>query len=1118
MISHFINNPVKVAVGVLLVVLFGLIAVFQIPVELTPQVEKQWLSVRTVWPGAGPEEIEREIIYEQEKQLKAVPGMKYILSNCNNSQAYINMGFDTHVDINEALVKVNSRLQQVRSYPETALEPTISSGTDRTPEIANFNIVPRPPSDQQLAAFAAEHPKLAQQINAVRKLDVPTVLLERLQILAKEHPELEQLLPTDVDIATQWRFVEDHVAAAFGRLNGVARTWVWGGQRQEMRVVVDPDRLAALGLKLTDVRAVLRERNRDAPAGQLDEGKRKFDVRVMGRYTSPEQIEQEVVTVVNGSPVYVSDIATVELGYRSTLDSAATHFATDCLRLGIVKEAGANILDVMEDVVRVREELNEGVMKQRGLLLYQSYDDTEYINAAIGSVQFNMALGAILTTVVLLVFLRSTRSTLIVGLAIPVCIIGTFLCLRIFGRSLNVVSMAGMSFAIGMLVDNAVVVLENIYRHYQMGAGRVDAAEKGTNEVWGATLASTLTTLAVFIPILFVQEEAGQLFRDIALAISCGVGLSLIVSVVVIPTAAAKILRREHQGQAENVDTESIWMQLMQPVDRLAGEFADRVVQLNRRLQASVAAQATSALLFVGGACLIAYSLMPSVEYLPNGNRNSVRGSFQAPPGYNTARVLELGNEFYDRVRPYAEQKGGDGSGNHSKPPPKVTDYTFGAYMGNGYLSAKSDEPLRASELIPLLSSLSKKLPGVEAHFNQLGLFNNSWGSSSRNIEVHVIGPDLDRLVELATRVRSGVQEILPEAGTRPEPSLEMGKPELRVLPDKVRVAEAGLSNNDIGFTVDAFIDSAYADKYILDGDEIDLALVIDGDGSQDDRQLEEVPIPTAAGTIVPLSSLADVEMVSSLQSIRRINRERAITINVTPPDGVPLAAAIDSIENEIVAPLEESGELDGLYRISMSGTADKLRDTWDALWLNFLVAVLITYLLMAALFESWVYPLVIMVSLPLAAVGGIVGLRLVGLFVTQHLDIITMLGFVILIGTVVNNAILIVHQALNFMRLEGDSPNEAVVKSVSTRIRPIFMTTITTTFGLLPLVLIQGAGAELYRGLGAVVLGGLVLSTVFTLFLVPSLFTLMHTLTSGIGRWLGREAKVHQSPQLNLS
>lgn len=1119
MITTFINNPVKVAVGVLLIVLFGLIAVFQMPVELTPQVEQQWLSVSTMWPGAGPEEIEREIVYEQEKQLKAVPGMKYINSTCSNSRARVSLGFDIDTDMSEALVKVNSRLQQVQRYPETALEPTIYSGTDRSPEIANFNIIPRPPTEEQLDKFAKQHPELQRAIAEAKLLRPPTVMLERLQLLAIQHPQLVPLLPT-VDIIEQTQFVEDYVEAAFGRVPGVARTWVWGGKRKEMRVIVDPGKLAALGLKLTDLRAVLRERNRDAPAGQLNEGKRKFDVRVMGRYTSPEQIENEVLTVVNGSPVYVRDVATVKLGFRATLDSAATHFATDTLRMGIVKEPGANVLDVMKGVVEVRDELNEGVLKKRGLLLYQSYDDTEYINAAIGTVQFNMLLGAALTTIVLLLFLRSVRSTLIVGLAIPVSIVGTFLCLRIFGRSLNVVSLAGMSFAIGMLVDNAVVVLENIYRHHQMGATRVEAARRGTYEVWGATLASTLTTLAVFIPILFVQQEAGQLFRDIALAISCGVGLSLIVSVIVIPTAASKFLSDrpkpapdgDGNGRLDAAATrQTSWAaRLIKPLDVAASNIAQSVVRLNQFLQRSLFLQVSNVMLFVVGAVLLAYFLMPAVEYLPNGNRNSVRGSLVMPAGYNTDRVIEVGNQFYQRVRPFAEREASDAIPNTNGEaettvslPPKIVDYTFGAYMGRGYLSAKSEEPLRAGELIPLLESLADSLPGVEAHLNQLGLFSSGWVSSGRVIEVHVLGPDLARLVELAKQVRARLADVLPDARALPRPSLEMGKPELRVLPDKLRAAEAGLSNSDIGFTVDAFIDSAYADKYILDGEEIDLALVMKADG-QGEANLEEVPIPTADGTIVPLSALADVELSSSLESILRINRERAITLYVTPPEGVPLAEAIQIIEDKIVAPLGESGELEGLYRIRMSGTADKLRDTWAALRMNLLIAVLITYLLMAALFESWSYPLVIMVSLPLAAVGGIVGLRVIGLFTTQHLDIITMLGFVILIGTVVNNAILIVHQALNYMRHEGDSPNDAVVRSVSTRIRPIFMTTITTTFGLLPLVLIQGAGAELYRGLGSVVLGGLLLSTLFTLFLVPSLFSLMHTFTSALANKFG--------------
>lgn len=1110
MIDVFINNPVKVAVGVLLLALFGVIAVFQMPVELTPHVEQQWLSVSTMWPGAGPEEIEREIVYEQEKQLKAVPGMKYISSQCSNSRARVSMGFDATADMNEALVKVNSRLQQVSRYPETALEPTIRSGTDYTPEVANFNIIPRPPSDEQLDEFVKQHPQLSDQIHAARLLSPPTVMLERLQALAKDHPEIIPLLPT-VDVIEQTQFVEDYVEAAFGRVPGVARTWLWGGKRKEMRVVVEPNKLAALGLKLTDIRAVLRERNRDAPAGQLDEGKRKFDVRVMGRYTSPEQIENEVVTVVNGAPVYIKDLATVELGYRATLDSAATHFATDCLRLGIVKEPGANILDVMNGIVQVRDDLNSGVLRKRGLLLYQSYDDTEYINAAISSVRLNMLMGGVLTTLVLLMFLRSTRSTLIVGLAIPVSIVGTFLCLRLFGRSLNVVSLAGMSFAIGMLVDNAVVVLENIYRHYQMGASREEAARRGTMEVWGATLASTLTTLAVFIPILFVQQEAGQLFRDIALAISCGVGLSLIVSVVVIPTAAAKFLRREAGARDNGAPDgphgkQKLSSRLLRPIDAAAGIVPRTVIALNRRLQQSLVLRVANVAVFVVGAIFLAYALMPPVEYLPNGNRNSVRGSLELPAGYNTTQVIEVGNEFYENVRPYAETKGGNAAKSDvargKRLPPKIVDYTYGAYMGRGYLSAKADEPLRAGELVPLLASLTDSLPGVEAHLNQLGLFSSGWERTSRVIEVHILGPDLVRLVELAKQVRSRLSELLPDARALPRPSLQMGKPELRVLPNKLRAAEAGLSNSEIGFTVDACIDSAFADKYILDGDEIDLALVLQSEG-RNNENLDDVPIPIADGTIVPLSSLADIELSSSLESIQRINRERAITLLVTPPDGVALADAIQLIEDEIVAPMEANGDLDGLYRVGMSGTADKLRDTWAALRLNFLIAVMITYLLMAALFESWSYPLVIMVSLPLAAVGGIIGLRIIGLFTTQHLDIITMLGFVILIGTVVNNAILIVHQALNYMRFDGETPNSAVVKSVSTRIRPIFMTTITTTFGLLPLVLIQGAGAELYRGLGSVVLGGLLLSTVFTLFLVPSLFTLMHTLTSTISRWL---------------
>lgn len=1105
LITAFINNPVKVAVGVLLLVLFGVLAVFDMPVELTPKVEKQWLSVSTLWPGAGPEEIEREIIYEQERQLNAIPGMKEIESSSSNSRGRVMMNFDVSTDMNEALVKVNSRLQQVTQYPQTALEPTIYSGTDDSDSVATFNVIPRPPDEDQLVAFAASHPELADVVTELRQLHPPTVLLQGIQEQLPQHPELEELLPGDTDIVTHSRFVEDYVAAALGRVDGVARTWVWGGQEEEMRVTVDPSRLAVLNLTLTDVRNTLRARNQDAPAGQLNEGKRRFDVRVMGRYTDPEQIRQEVLTVINDTPVTIGDVAEVELKRRMQRDSSASHFATRSLRMRVIKEPGANLLEVMDEIQQVARDLNNGVLRQRGLLLYQTYDDTEYVTKAIDSVRFNMLLGAALTTIVLLLFLRSGRSTLIVGTAIPVSIVGTFLCLRLLGRTLNVVSMAGMSFAIGMLVDNAVVVLENIYRHHQKGEPPFEAACRGTIEVWGATLASTLTTLAVFIPILFVREEAGQLFRDIALAISCGVGLSLLVSVIVIPTAAARMLRHTARGtDPDEQSTDSLggrihawFMLLLAPVDWIARGVTTLVISLNRRIQASVALQLLSVLFFVGGGIALTWAMVPPVEYLPGGNRNSVRARLVPPPGYNVTQIQEIGDTVYERVRPYISGTGEpDSSAEDSatlSDAPQIADYTFGAFGGKGYISTKATDPQRAHELVDLLKSITGSIPGVQGYVNQTGLFQGGWGSSSREIELHIVGPDLNRLVQLGAEIRDEIVERIPGATAYPRPTLAMAKPELRVEANKVRVAEAGLTTDDVGYTVDAYIESAFADKYILDGEEIDLSIAVKNEEA-DGLPLEEIPIPTATGEILPLSALAEVNLASGLDSIRHIDRQRAITLEVTPPEAIPLATAIETIENEIVAPLDERGELNGLYHISLSGTADQLRQTWAALRLNFMIAVLITYLLMAALFESWSHPLIIMVSLPLASVGGILGLRLVGLFTLQHLDILTMLGFVILVGTVVNNAILIVHQALNFMRRDGMPADRAVVESVSTRIRPIFMTTITTTIGLLPLVVVNGAGAELYRGLGSVVLGGLVVSTVFTLFLVPSLFSLMHS------------------------
>jgi len=398
---------------------------------------------------------------------------------------------------------------------------------------------------------------------------------------------------------------------------------------------------------------------------------------------------------------------------------------------------------------------------------------------------------------------------------------------------------------------------------------------------------------------------------------------------------------------------------------------------------------------------------------------------------------------------------------------------------------------MRARELLPLVQGMGFTQPGTFGIAVQASLFEQGL-TAGRNIDIEISGPELPRLVELGQRVLMQAMQAVPGARVIPRPSLDLSNPEVHVLPRWTVAADLKMSGRELGYAVNSLVDGAYAGDYFRGGKRIDLTLVGRPDFAGSTQQLNDLPIATATGDLVPLSALADVELSSGPEQINRRERQRAITIQVSPPASMALEDAMDRITEQIITPLQESGELGAEYQLNLAGTADKLAATWDALRFNVLLALLITYLLMAALFESWLYPFVIILSVPLGAVGGVAGLQLLNQFVLQPLDVLTMLGFVILIGTVVNNPILIVHQSLNLIREQNLEPNKAILESVRTRVRPIFMTTLTTVLGLLPLVLFPGAGSELYRGLGSVVLGGLLVSTIFTLALVPTLFSLM--------------------------
>lgn len=1209
-IEAFVRNPVKVAVGVLLVVLFGVIAIFRMPLQLTPEVQIPTITIETRWPGASPQEVEREIIQEQEEQLKGVENLVKLSSECMDSSGKITLEFVVGTDITKALLIVSSRLQQVPEYPLDADEPVITtSGSGNA--IAWFILSERLPTDatirkfqetyprladdldavvrahneglaslrlrrlfdkspefqqlrpgrldtEKLVAFQQQNPQLAELLEPVFQANDSTEAVWQLRHLIAERPEFADLAPTPIDVPKERKFAEDFIEARFERVDGVSNSNVFGGQDPELQVVVDPRRLAARNLTIADLRRALQLQNQDTSGGDFWEGKRRYVVRTLGQFRSPEEVAKTVVAVRDSTPVFVKDVADVQLGYRKPA-SMVRRFGTESIAVNAERESGANVMAVMEGLRATNRELNDELLYPRGLQLVQVYDETEYIESAVGLVNQNIILGGSLTVIVLMLFLHlSTRTflvvpiifvtavaavvltpwlfvitlavilaagfwfargALVVSLAIPTSVVGTFLLLNLMGRSLNVISLAGLAFAIGMLVDNAVVVLENVYRHYAMGDPPVTAAVRATKEVWGAVIASTLTTIAVFIPVVFVQEEAGQLFLDIALAICCAVGLSLLVSVTVIPTASARLFHGQDEeddlktpaATSRAVRRSSKWLSplgwLLATLGRM---FVDHVVWVNLWVQQRTWRRLTVIIVLVGASVVISYQLWPPVEYLPTGNRNLVFGILLPPPGYNLNKQAELGQRLERSLQPYWDFDEEDLE-EWDKPLPPIDDFFYVAAGRQVFMGLRAADPMRAAQMVPMVYQVSGRIPGTFVMASQMSLFGRDL-TAGRTIDIEITGPQLERLVMLGGQIIGQVgQEIRVElpgsteeepqyatAMAFPKPSLDLSNPEIHVKRKSIQAGDLGVDATELGYTVNALVDGAYATDYFTGGDKIDLVILGAPEYAGRTQDLEALPIATPAGQWVPLGALAEVDIEGGPEQINRRERERAITIQVMPPPQMALEEAIGKINTQIVGPIRQSGQLAGGYKIRLSGTADKLRTTWDALKWNVLLALIITYLLMAALFESWLYPLVVIFSVPLGAVGGIAGLYVLNIYLAamgstpQLLDVLTMLGFVILIGTVVNNAILIVHQSLNHIRFDEMNHREAILESVRSRIRPIFMTTATTVCGLSPLVFFPGAGSELYRGLGAVVLGGLVVSTMFTLLLVPTLFSLM--------------------------
>ena len=1042
LIHTAIYRPIAVISAVLMIVLFGLVALKTIPIQLAPDVNRPIITVTTFWPGAAPAEVEREIVNRQEEQFSGLEGLESITGRAEPGRSRISLEFSVGANMDRALLLVANRLDRVSGYPDEVDQPTLDTAGSEDNAIAWFIMNRSAGNNRPIHEFGD--------------------------------------------------FVEDIIKERIERVPGVSRVDVYGGSERQIEIIVAPELLARYRLTVPALATALRAANASMSAGDVVEGKRRYVVRAEGELNSLQAVREVVVrssgqTAGGGlARVTVDDIAEVRFGFKDPTANIRL-LGKESLAMSAKRQTGANVIETMARIDEAIFELNASAIPGSGLTLRQVYDETVYINSAIDLVKQNIWIGGSLAVLVLLLFLRSLRATLVIAVAIPVSVIGAFVAMAAMGRSINVISLAGIAFAVGMVVDAAIVVLENIYRHREQGYSAARAALDGALQVWGAVLVSSLTTVMVFIPILVMELEAGQLFRDIAVAISVSVMLSLLVSITVIPAISQKLF----QYSTADGQEKSITRLRLPVIDHFGEAFSraavgyTRAVVGNRILALALVVIATVA---AGG---LAWKFLPKLEYLPEGNRNLVFGIIIPPPGYNLQTTAEIAKGIEQATRPHWASE----TGPESAPgePPKIERFFFVATRATTFIGAIATDAQRAGELIPILEGPVFREPGTFGFINQPSIFGRGIGGG-RKIELDISGPEIEQLLGVALRSMGKIGQVLPfKEGNqlRPNPGLELGAPEIRVIPDRIRLADNGVSARELGETVDAFNDGLRVAQVTVGSDRLDLVLRGLKGTVTETQGIASLPVITALGRIVPVSTLATIEMTSGPTELRHRERQRTITIEIRPAPGIPLETALEKVRESVIAPLIAEGLPPGV-ELLISGTADQLNQTWDAMVINLMLAMVIVYLVMAILFESFIYPLIILLSVPVAAAGGVGGLVVLNMYAFQPLDMLTLLGFVILIGIVVNNAILLVHQALHHFREDRMDAASAIESATRNRIRPIFMSTLTSVCGMLPLVLFPGAGSELYRGLGSVVVGGLSMSAVLTLILVPPLMAML--------------------------
>ncbi len=834
---------------------------------------------------------------------------------------------------------------------------------------------------------------------------------------------------------------------------------------QEVEILLKEEALKGYNLNSAYIAQMLQAANINLPGGTVKKGSNELTVRTIGEFKSMDDIKNLSIPLTRGGTVRLQDVADVNLVNKEQ-SSVAKMDGKEVVQISVMKQSDGNTVNVAKEVSKEIEKIKK---EYPDLNVSVFFNQAEYINFAISNLANTALMGGILAVVILLIFLRSFKTTLVIALSIPISIITTFVILYFTGITLNMMTIGGLALGIGMLVDNSIVVLENIYRNRSLGMDRTKASIDGANEVTMAVTASTLTTIAVFIPIVFTGGLAATIFKDFALSIVIALMSSLMIAITLVPMLSSKLV------SVKNLESE-------EAQEKKHGFLVSAYKRiLSWSLRHRFITIAVSIAMFVASIAMVA---SVGAEFFPATDEGMISVSVKLPAGAKTEQVDDVLNEIKASMQDIPEivsvftQAGSSG----------MMSISGGSNTGSitVILSELKERDRSVKEISDEIRKISKDIPGAEISVSEASMM--MMGMSGGAISISIKGDDIETLKDISGDFKNMIEAV---DGTREvSTSYEDGIPQVQIVADRGIASQYGLTTAQIGSAVKNNLSGSKATKFKVNGNELDVVIKGDSTYGQSMSLLEMLPVPTPVGGNVPLSEIAEIKVEKGPISIMRENQTRVMTVS-----GSVVGRDIQSVSTEIETLLKKY-EMPNGYSYTFGGETEQIQETFTDLAMVMGVAIILVYMIIAAQFESLVQPLAIMFSVPLALSGGFIGLFVTGL----PLNVIGIIGLIILVGIVVNNAIVLVDY-INMRRGRGEDRNVAIMKAGPIRIRPIMMTALTTILGLVPMALGIGEGAELTQSMGVVVIGGLALSTVLTLVVVPVMYTIFDDMTTGFKR-----------------